>query len=38
VNTRRQVERHRARLHFEWAEGEFNTEIEIEVVNLRVSA
>jgi hypothetical protein len=38
VNTRRQVERHRALLHFEWDGGEFNEQVEIEVVNLRVGA
>jgi hypothetical protein len=35
VTPRRQLERHRAQFHFEWATGEFNYELEIEVVNLR---
>lgn len=39
VNSRRQVERHRATLHFEWVtdtdNGQTNVEIEIEVENLR---
>src|SRR5436189_4540189 len=30
----RQVERHRAVLSFEWQAGQFNMEVEIEVVNL----
>lgn len=32
---RRQVWRHRAQFHFEWDDGSFNYEFEIEVVNLR---
>lgn len=39
VDKRRQVERHRATLHFEWtaaaADGVTNVELEIEVENLR---
>jgi len=39
VNPRRQMERHRATLHFEWTgdvyDGEINVEFEIEVENLR---
>ena len=39
VNSRRQVERHRATIHFEWttedADGQTNVEFEIEVENLR---
>lgn len=39
VTDRKQVERHRATLHFEWTtdteDGETNVEIEIEVENLR---
>jgi len=39
VNSRRQVERHRATLHFEWQttteDGFTNVELEIEVENLR---
>lgn len=41
VNSRRQIERHRATLHFEWSmgspavAGETNVELEIEVENLQ---
>lgn len=35
VNPRRQVERHRALLVFEWTGGQLTYEVEIEVVNLR---
>lgn len=39
INSRRQVERHRATLHFEWTtdtdDGTTNVELEIEVENLR---
>lgn len=39
VNPRRQMERHRATLHFEWTgevfDGDINVEIEIEVENMR---
>ncbi len=35
VTPRRQLERHRAEFHFEFAGGAFNYPIEIEVVNLR---
>lgn len=39
VNPRRQIERHRATLHFEWTgdtvDGQTNVELELEVENLR---
>ena len=35
VTPRRQLERHRALLHFVWPNGEMRAEFEIEVVNLR---
>lgn len=35
VTPRRQIERHRAEFHIEFSTGEFNGEVEIEVMNLR---
>lgn len=34
LNRRRQIERHRAIVHFEWADGKANEQIEIEVQNI----
>ncbi len=38
VTERRQIERHRAQFRFTWANGNMNTEFEIEVINLRSAA
>jgi hypothetical protein len=32
INTRRQVERHRANIGFEWSTGQFHFELEVDVV------
>lgn len=37
VTSRRQLERHRAQFLFTWVGGEFRQEIEIEVLNLRLT-